>query len=69
MSEPDESDQDDAFRYWRHQLEKRDPLGTMIIQRIVHFLVLRSQLRRSSDRLSTQYCDSRIQGHIERDQT
>jgi hypothetical protein len=32
MSEPDEFDEDDTFRYWQHQLEKRDPLGTMIIQ-------------------------------------
>ena len=32
MSEPDEFDEDDTFRYWRHQLEGRDPLGTMIIQ-------------------------------------
>jgi hypothetical protein len=33
MSEPDEFDEEyDAFRYWRHQLETRDPLGIMIIQ-------------------------------------
>ena len=33
MSEPDEFDEEyDAFRYWLHQLETRDPLGIMIIQ-------------------------------------
>jgi hypothetical protein len=32
MCEPDEFDEDDTFRCWRHQLEGRDPLGTMIIQ-------------------------------------
>jgi hypothetical protein len=32
MSEPDEFYQDDTFRYWQHRIERRDPLGTMVIQ-------------------------------------
>jgi NAD(P)-dependent dehydrogenase (short-subunit alcohol dehydrogenase family) len=39
MSEPDEFDEDDTFRYWRYQLEGRDPLGTMIIQGLAQMAI------------------------------